>query len=826
LRDSFHFLFVSRPFVLIAAALMSGIVFARWFNPLFPAYLIALTAILPLFLWKRVRWTGAALFCFVLGACLYAERYRISSSNDSRSLFSGEPELVTIRGRLVDTPSVREVQAGRGEFAYSYGLIDLTEARKDKGKWEPAKGRVATRMRGELTSDFFQGRSVEATGVIARPSGAAAPGLFDYRAYLHHTRVFFQLKCDSTNDWQLLSFESMPLTERFRRWAAAQLQRGIPAEDEATEIIAAMTLGMRNSLSGEMADVFMRTGTLHVIAISGLHVACIAYFFSMLVRLAGLPRSLEAVLIIAVVWFYTAATGLQSSACRAAVMATVLMFRWIFNRPPELLNSVAASAVLILFVQPEQLFQTSFQLSFSVVAVIALAATFAGTRFPDWSVSARHWILRIDPLLPYDLVPRWKKLAKWVLGFAFANFFVSFASWIGSMPLTAYYFNTVTPISLFANLLAVPLSSLSLGATVVSILLPWLAPVSNYIAWLAMKWTIAVVEFCGSFSFGYFYVPRPHAFFLFAYAIAIALLFIPFFRTGLRKFASAALVTTLSLVWLGSVYAAKPLAQITVLSCAGTPVFVEEPWWNELLIDCSSSRDAEFTLKRFLRARGRGSLDALLVTHGDAQVVGGFETIWEEFRPTKVYTSSVRMRSPGYRRLIQFLGLNPADWQKIAVGDSVAGWTVLHPASTERGFPRADDNAVVLRRKIASWTFLHLSDLGEAGQIGLSESNLDLKADIVFSGLPEQTEALQPELLKQIQPKVIILGTSAYPHTSRGSAEFRRRLESTGAKILYVDEEGAVTVTISPKQCRITTMAGTYHSLAPSHSVRTTREAD
>src|SRR5690606_11332390 len=137
--------------------------------------------------------------------------------------------------------------------------------------------------------------------------------------------------------------------------------------------------------------------------------------------------------------------------------------------------------------------------------------------------------------------------------------------------------------SLLANLMAVPLSSLSLGATVVSILLPWVAPVSNYVAWIAMKWTISVVELCGSFPFGYFYVPQPNALFLFVYAIGIAIVFLPVFRTGLRKFATAAVVAALSLLWLGSVYAAKPLAQITILPCAGTPVFVEEPWWNELL---------------------------------------------------------------------------------------------------------------------------------------------------------------------------------------------------------------------------------------------------
>ena len=198
------------------------------------------------------------------------------------------------------------------------------------------------------------------------------------------------------------------------------------------------------------------------------------------------------------------------------------------------------------------------------------------------------------------------------------------------MPLTAYYFNTVTPVSLLANLVAVPLSSVSLGATVVSILVPWVAPVSNYLAWMFMKWTIGTVEFFGSFSWGYFYVARPNALFMVAYAVGIAVLFIPRLRAGMRKYASALVVAVLSMFWLGSVYAGKPVAQLTVLPCAGTPMLVEEGR-KELLIDSSSERDADYMLKRFLRARGHGSLDGLVITHGDAQVVGGFEMMWNEF---------------------------------------------------------------------------------------------------------------------------------------------------------------------------------------------------
>lgn len=805
-------MFLSRPFVAITALLIGGIVVARYLRPELHHLLVAMAVMAPFCFWKKSRSVAFALGILLLGASLYVERYRLTGPNDLRVVLSGEPELITVRGKLLESPEVREFQSGKSEVSYSYATLEVLEVQKPKQGWRPAHGRIATRLRGVLTPDFFQGRTVEISGVIAFPASAAAPGLFDYRTYLHHTRIFHQLKSDSTNDWRLVSFEKMPITEHFRRWATAQLRRGIPERDEASDIIAAMTLGLRNSMNGEMADVFMRTGTLHIVAISGLHVACIAYFFSRAVRICGVARSIEALIIIAIVWFYTVATGLQSSAARSALMATIFMLVWIFRRPTELLNTVAASATIILLLQPEQLFQASFQLSFSVVLVIALAAALIERNYRDALPQLTSRILRIDPLLPYELVPRWKKIAKRAFRMFAANLMVSVASWVGSMPLTAYYFNTVTPVSLVANLVAVPLSSISLGATVVSLVIPPIAPVSNYIAWIFMDWTITAVKFFGGFSFGYFYVPKPNTLFLLAYGTLVAVLLVPRFRSGVRKFSSAVLVGALSMLWLGSVYLGKPLTTLTVLPCAGTPMFVEGARGKDLLIDCTSDRDADYMLKRFLRAKGRGSLDGLVITHGDAQVVGGFPLLWNEFAPGTVFTTSARMRSPGYRRAIDTLTNNSDRWKTVAAGDDLNGWTVLHPPRNARAFPRADDNAIVLRTQIGAWTVLHLSDLGQAGQQQLLENGV-AHADVVIAGMPEQGEPLSKELLDAIRPQVVILGTAEYPYTALGTPDLRKRLEESGATIFYIDEEDAVTITVSAAECLITSMRGQRISL-------------
>ena len=146
----------------------------------------------------------------------------------------------------------------------------------------------------------------------------------------------------------------------------------LPVEDEELRLLWAMTLGWKTALTDEVSEPFMRSGTMHIFAISGLHIALIAGILVAVLRAAQLPRGACGALIVPVIWFYTAATGWQSSAIRSTIMMTVIIAGWSLRRPSNLLNSLAASGFIILVWEPSQLFQASFQLSFFVVLSIAL----------------------------------------------------------------------------------------------------------------------------------------------------------------------------------------------------------------------------------------------------------------------------------------------------------------------------------------------------------------------------------------------------------------------------------------------------------------------
>ncbi len=241
--------------------------------------------------------------------------------------------------------------------------------------WQPATGEIIVTTPDPLA------------GTILLPASrwkfpASSPGrrrrwptdLFDYRDYLQTRGIYYQLKTESTNDWQLREPISSqpPLTDRFLSWAKKTLALGLPAEDEPLRLLWAMTLGWRTAFTGDISEPFLRAGTMHLFAIDGLRIALMSGMIVTLLRVLRLSRGWCGLLAIPTIWFYTAATGWEPSAIRASVMMTVVLGGWALKRPGDTVNSLAAAAFIILLWEPRQLFEASFQLSFFVVLVIAL----------------------------------------------------------------------------------------------------------------------------------------------------------------------------------------------------------------------------------------------------------------------------------------------------------------------------------------------------------------------------------------------------------------------------------------------------------------------
>lgn len=807
---------MKRPLLAVALTYAGGVMAADFFSvPL--VLLFALSAALALAALGHAGVRPHLLWplLFFAGWTNTATRTATLSPRDLRRMVGEQVQYVTVRGTLLETPTQRMYERAEKVLWRSLAPVRVTELQIGTNT-QPAFGLVAASTPGTLNAGFFKGQTIEVTGVIRPPKGPSAEGLFDYRAYLRRHGIYHQLQVESTADWQIVSTPDSPrgppLSDRFRNWAQRTLARGLPAEDESLRLVWAMALGWKTALTDEVSEPFMRSGTMHIFAISGLHIALIAAILVNLLRVARVPRAACGLVVVPLLWFYTAATGWQPSAIRSTLMMSIVIGGWAISRPIDLLNSLAGAAFIILLGDPQQLFQASFQLSFFVVLSIAL--------FLPPLEKARSRLLQTDPFLPPELRPRWQRRLDLPVRLVTTSLATSLAAWLGSLPLVAYYFHLVTPVSLLANVLIVPISGATLMCNLGSLLCgDWFAlagELFNHSGWFCMHLMLGASEWCANLPGAFFYVRSPAwfgfvAYYLFLFCTLTGWAFAP----SRRRWVAVA-GTVLIFAWLASGWPHRKEIQVTVLSLqGGDSTFVDAPGRaDDLLIDCGDLSAAEFVVRPFLRGRGVNHLQGLLLTHGDIRHAGGAEGIVPEFKAGTLYTSVARARSTAFQRLLERLETSTAVGRQVSRGDGVGGWTVLHPATEDR-FTQGDDHAVVLRREFHGTRVMLCSDLSKLGQRTLLDREPQLRADLVIAGMPNLDEPLGDPLLDAIRPRVVIVSAGHYPSNERASSGLRERLNKRGVPVLFTSDVGAVTLTFKPGGWEVRTMEGNRYSGEP-----------
>jgi beta-lactamase superfamily II metal-dependent hydrolase len=177
------------------------------------------------------------------------------------------------------------------------------------------------------------------------------------------------------------------------------------------------------------------------------------------------------------------------------------------------------------------------------------------------------------------------------------------------------------------------------------------------------------------------------------------------------------------------------------------------------------------------------------------------------FSAKRVYVSPARFRSAPYRKILADFNRTPGLVLTLSCNDHVGPWTVLHPAPSDQ-FPQADDDCLVLAGTFGGTRVLLLSDLGRAGQNALLARTNELRADIVVTGIPVQTEPIGDALLDAIQPRVIIVADSEFPPTARASAKLHDRLGRRQATVIYTRQAGAATLVLRGGKWELRTMSG------------------
>jgi ComEC/Rec2-related protein len=245
-----------------------------------------------------------------------------------------------------------------------------------------------------------------------------------------------------------------------RTHAAAMLSAGIEDSPDVCAVVNALLLGYRAQLPYDVKDCFMHTGTMHVFAISGLHVGILCSVIVFVLGVFRVPRTAWVLALAPLIVTYTSVTGARASAIRASAMMIAYLLAPLVRRRADAVSAFALAGVAILLWLPEQLFDMGFLYSFSVVAgIMAIVPIFDRLLSPMW---------RSDPFAIREMTEKggWRRnLLKGVL----RTLSVSLAAWLTSAPLSLYFFGRFCPIALLGNCLAIPLAFLILVTSCLSI---------------------------------------------------------------------------------------------------------------------------------------------------------------------------------------------------------------------------------------------------------------------------------------------------------------------------------------------------------------------
>ncbi len=795
---------MKRPFLIIVSFYIAGLLIADFFHPPVIALFIASFSLIALvFASKRLRPFLVLALLALVGWTNLAIHQAVVSPNDLRRLVGGQTELVSIRGALARMPQIKI--AARNNAEHSLTQIRVTEI-SGADNWQPAFGTIIVSTPSPL-ANFFTGQSVEISGLIAQPAPPIAEGLFDYRDYLATRGIFYELRAASTNNWQLRQpvQSTPPLTDRFLNWSKHTLSLGL-TEDETLHLLWAMTLGWRTAFTGDIGDPFLRAGTMHLFAIDGLRIALLSGMIVTLLRVLRLSRAWCGAVAIPAIWFYTAATGWESSAVRASVMMTIVLGGWALKRPWDLVNSLAAAAFLILLWEPRQLFEASFQLSFFVMLAIGLL-------LPKLNQITDSF-LQFDPLLPEQLIPKWRRVLMQSARIIARYFSLSLAAWLGSIPLSALYFHLFSPISPLANVIAVPLGTFAimanLGALICGAWLPFLTGLFNNAAWFFMSAMTWVSDEFTMVPGSYWYVRSPS---WISIGIFYAFLFVPlsgWLKTRTRRVIGAAALIVVAGIYVCRWEASRAETAITVLPLeGGQGVFVQaRAQKNNWLIDCGNADAVNFTLKDFLRGQGVDKIPRLALTEGESRNCGGAFSVAQIFGVSELWTSPAHFRSAVYNGIVSKFEKSATSRHKIFEFDGQYGcWQVLWPSPASR-FSRADDGALVLLGHFPAARILFLSDLGQLGQNGLLATTNNLRADIVVAGLPNEGDPLSDPLIAAIQPKLIVIVDSDSAFARHVTPRLKDRLADQKVPVIYTRASGAAKIILDKTGWKLQTLDG------------------
>lgn len=674
------------------------------------------------------------------------------------------------------------------------------------------------------------GSTVTLTGTLRCFPQASNPGESDMAEYYRTLHVAGRL-----TDAELLSQNNRysPVKETLYRWRTYFRNRlyAVFPQKEAS-VMCAMLLGDKSGLDSEIREKYQRNGIVHILSISGLHITIIGMGIYKLLRRAGLPVWMAALVGGIVLGGYGMMTGMSVSACRAIGMYLLRMLSLAVGRTYDMLTSLGVLAVLMTGWNPLYLRHAGFLLSFASilgVGVLYPALLPSKVRIRPQRYEGRSWKVFADKLF--------RSTGQRLIQSILAGTSITLAT----LPIQLWFYYEIPVYSILLNLLVLPLMGIVMATGLVAMLLPGMG-IAGTITCLILS---GYEWLCGWFDrlpFHTWNPGRPQIWQVMVYYLILFMAVIV--SMGKKRIIPRILCMTMAVMIFSLKY---PLGStVTFLDVGqGDCIFVRTASGEVFLFDCGSSSRSQvgkYILLPFLKYHGIQRIDAVFVSHPDADHCNGIRELFamsgaEDISIGELVLPAIdeEAREEAFSSLIQAAEQSgegtPAGIRYIRAGDRLnmegGTFTCLHPLE---GYGSEDTNAysecfyIELYgkkgegdRRTGAVTLLLTGDVeGEGEELLLQElKNRDIGNITVLKVAHHGSRnSTGEELLAQLKPSVSVISCGQDNGYGHPHEELLERLENSDTLILKTFETGAVTVQCGGKQVRIrlTFPRSSYHS--------------